>query len=97
LGVTAEEYQGILDLERSIEKWGLMRRFECHDVGERKGYIGCKINQETTSQRIKLIQLLILRGFKDEFKIKGKYILTPAIPGETLMESNDMEYVDKKG
>ena len=71
-------------------------RFDCHDVGEVKEYVGCKIEMDVKNRSMKFVQPVMLQSFADEFVTSiSRNPRTPAEAGTVLMPGNDGSKVDK--
>jgi Reverse transcriptase (RNA-dependent DNA polymerase) len=69
----------------------LTKTFEIDDVGPMKEYVGCKIEHDQASARIKFTQPILIQSFGDEFTLPPKKTGgTPAAPG-TILQAYEHE------
>jgi hypothetical protein len=72
------------DKEVMKAKANMMTLFDCDDVGDFTKYIGCKIDHNRIERSLKMMQLVLLHSYQDEFDLPRKVYETPAETGKVL-------------
>ena len=67
-----------------MEKEKLTSVVKCDDVGELNKYVGCKIDYNKMEGSIKIMQLILIQSFEDEFNLPNLKPNTLAILGSVL-------------
>jgi hypothetical protein len=66
-------------------KHEIMSHVDCDDGGEKKEFVGCKIEHNRDKRYLRITQPVLLQSFRDEFSLTGEdKPRTPGVPMKTL-------------
>jgi len=83
--------------EVKIAKNGMLKQFECDDVGFPTEYVGCKLNFNKEENSLTFTQPVMIQSFSDEHETKecSNDSVTPMEPGRILVSGNECDLVSK--